>query len=69
MKFSLTIPINKDCITNDIYIYDREKAIANNEKTIDMTGDCFVVPRSFMPVSATTPSYGTGEYSIKVTMS
>lgn len=68
-EFSLTIPINKDCITNDIYIYDREKAIANNEKTIDMTGDCFVVPRSFMPVSATTPSYGTGEYSIKVTMS
>ena len=40
-----------------------------NKPTIDMEGECFVIPRSYMPVSANSPSWGTGEYKMKVVLS
>ena len=33
---------------------------------LQMEGECFVVPRSFMPVSGTERMWGTGEYNMKV---
>lgn len=33
---------------------------------IEMEGDCFVVPRSYMPISSKERMWGTGEYNIKV---
>ena len=33
---------------------------------IEMEGDCFVVPRSYMPISSSERMWGTGEYNIKV---
>ncbi|MDE5814486.1 MAG: hypothetical protein K2H72_09380 [Muribaculaceae bacterium] len=36
------------------------------ENLIDIEGDCFVVPRSFMPLDNGKPMWGTGEYNIKV---
>lgn len=35
---------------------------------IGIEGDCFVVPRSFMPVNGGQRMWGTGEYNIKVKM-
>lgn len=39
-----------------------------NVQFIDIEGDCFVVPRSFMPVNGGQRMWGTGEYNIKVKM-
>lgn len=57
------------------YIYSRKlieqnRAIGLNRDTtfILIEGDCFVVPRSFMPISGGKRMWGTGEYSIKVKM-
>lgn len=66
--FSVNIPIKKDGLNDSVYIYSRSKAITENQPTIDMEGDCFVVPRSYMPVSANNPSWGTGEYKMKVVL-
>ena len=67
--FSINIPINEQELNDSVYVYCREKAIAEDKPTIEVTGDCFVVPRSYMPVSANNPSWGTGEYKMKVVLS
>jgi hypothetical protein len=33
---------------------------------VQIEGDCFVVPRSYMPISGSERMWGTGEYNIKV---
>lgn len=69
-SFTLDFEIGEDDLQNDsVYVYSREKAMAENRPLIDMKGDCFVVPRSYMPVSANNPSWGTGEYKMKVVLS
>lgn len=67
--FTLNMPINEDDLRDSVYIYSRAKAIAENLPVINMDGDCFVVPRSYMPVSANNPSWGTGEYKMRVILS
>lgn len=67
--FSVNIPISINDLNSDsTYQYSRRAAIASGKQTIDMSGDCFVVPRSFMPVDANNPSWGTGEYKMKVVL-
>ena len=68
-SFSLNIPVKEEDLQDSVYVYVREKAIAENRPTINMDGDCFVVPRSYMPVSANSPSWGTGEYKMKAVLS
>ena len=68
-SFSVSIPVNEKELNDSVYIYCRETAIAQNRPTIDIYGDCFVVPRSYMPVAANNPSWGTGEYKMKVLLS
>lgn len=68
-SFSVNIPISQKEVEDSVYTYYRKDAIANNRPTINMEGDCFVVPRSYMPVSANNPSWGTGEYKMKVILS
>lgn len=67
-SFTLDIPINEIDIKDSVYFYSRQEAIKENKRLIDISGDCFVVPRSYMPVSANNPSWGTGEYKMKVVM-
>lgn len=67
--FSVNIPIDEKELRDSIYVYYRSEALENGLNVIDMEGDCFVVPRSYMPVDATNPSWGTGEYKMKVTIS
>lgn len=68
-SFSVNIPINERDLTDSVYMYSRKQAIAENRPIINMDGDCFVVPRSYMPVAANNPSWGTGEYKMKVVLS
>ena len=67
--FSVNIPVNREQLQDSVYFYSREKAIAEHLPIINMEGDCFVVPRSYMPVAANNPSWGTGEYKMKVVLS
>lgn len=68
-SFDIEIPVKEDNLTGSVYFYSRQQALAEGKPTIDVNGDCFVVPRSYMPVSAQNPSWGTGEYKLKVVMS
>ena len=68
-SFDIEIPDKEDNLTGSVYFYSRQQALAEGKPTIDVKGDCFVVPRSYMPVSAQNPSWGTGEYKLKVVMS
>jgi hypothetical protein len=45
----------------------REDFIKNN--VVQVEGDCFVVPRSYMPLQQGTPMWGTGEYNVRVDIS
>lgn len=69
--FNMSMPIRDklkvDGNGDSVYVYVRNQ-VPDYER-IEMSGDCFVVPRSYMPVDANTPSWGTGEYKIKVVLS
>ncbi len=67
--FSVNIPVNEKELKDSVYVYSREKAMAEHRPTINIDGDCFIVPRSYMPVAANNPSWGTGEYKMKVVLS
>ena len=60
-KMSVRIPDNIQS-----YHYSRAEALRGETELVEMEGDCFVVPRSFMPISATERMWGTGEYNLKV---
>lgn len=60
-KMNVRIPDNVQS-----YHYSRLEALRENKELVEMEGDCFVVPRSFMPISATERMWGTGEYNLKV---
>lgn len=72
-KLNVSIPSG-----TELYTYsrkqierNREMMAANPSLKLDTTfvaieGDCFVVPRSYMPISGEEPMWGTGEYNIKV---
>lgn len=77
-KLQFTIPSG-----TEVYSYSR-RAIENNRRRIaanpelrrqldtnfvSISGDCFVVPRSFMPISGSERMWGTGEYNMKVKFS
>ncbi len=64
-SFSINIPIKKHDVKDSVYVYSRQTA----EAKIDVEGECFVIPRSYMPVSAESPSWGTGEYKMKIALS
>ena len=68
-SFDIEIPVKENNLPSSVYFYSRQQALAEGKPTIDVKGDCFVVPRSYMPVSAQNPSWGTGEYKLKVVMS
>ena len=62
----------------DTYTYSRAQILANRQwmkrdpslrldtTLVQMEGECFVVPRSYMPIRGEEPMWGTGEYNIKV---
>lgn len=71
-KFKLNVNIDQ---RKPEYIYSRKQIEQNRAMGLDrdttfilIEGDCFVVPRSYMPISGGKRMWGTGEYNIKVKM-
>lgn len=71
-KFKLNVNIDQN---NPVFIYSRKQIEQNrasglkrDTSFIQIEGDCFVVPRSYMPISGGKRMWGTGEYNIKVKM-
>ena len=74
-NFTISVPDNVRTYTySRRQIMDKVKALPVNSpergalmsQLISVEGDCFVVPRSYMPLGNGRPMWGTGEYSIKV---
>lgn len=73
-KFMINIPDNVLVYTYSRRgVMDRAKDMPEDEREaflnrelLKVEGDCFVVPRSYMPLGDGTPRWGTGEYNIKV---
>jgi hypothetical protein len=59
----------------EVYKYSRKEIFRNRERHqgdttfVNLSGDSFMVPRSYMPSSGTDKMWGTGAYSIKVRLS
>lgn len=69
-EFSIDIPFDRNSLTDSVYTYSRRQALAEGARElINVSGGSFVVPRSFMPLEANRPSWGTGEYKMKITLS
>lgn len=71
---SFKLNVNIDAATSE-YIYSRKQIEKNralglqrDTSYVQIEGDCFVVPRSYMPISGGKRMWGTGEYRIKVKM-
>ncbi len=67
-SFSIDVPIPEAAVKESVYIYSRKDALAGKYDVINIVGDSFIVPRSYMPGAADRPSWGTGEYKMKVVM-
>ncbi len=67
-SFSLNIPVPMASLSDTVFIYSRREALAANKKLIELNGESFIVPRSYMPGRIDSPSWGTGEYKMKVTL-
>lgn len=64
--FNVQIPINKNHLTDSVYVY---KCDMKGVDSLNISGDCFLVPRSYMPLPGGVAHWGTGEYDINVTVS
>ena len=65
-SFSVQIPIDEESLTEDsVFIY--KKGIEGMEP-LAIAGDCFIVPRSYMPLPGGTAHWGTGEYNVRFTL-
>lgn len=62
--FSINIPINQKNLTDSVFVYKRTP----NDTLMRIAGSCFIVPRSYMPLTGGAPHWGTGEYNVKVTV-
>lgn len=63
-SFTVEFPVIENQLVDSTYVYSRRAALESGRPVIDISGDCFVIPRSYMPVSFDRPSWGTGEYKL-----
>lgn len=64
-EFNITARIDSGDLTDDaIFVYDPVK----HREKVSVTGDCFLVPRSYTG-TAESPSWGTGQYRLVMTIS
>lgn len=64
--FKVQIPINEEQVVDSVYIY--RKGMPGVEPLV-IVGDCFLVPRSYMPLSGGVAHWGTGEYNVTALVS
>lgn len=65
-RFSVQIPIEERFLTDSVFVYKRGM---DGMPEMNITGDCFIVPRSYMPLTNGKAHWGTGEYNVKVNIS
>jgi hypothetical protein len=63
--FSIQIPINKESLTDSVFVY---KKGMKGMPPLTFAGDCFIVPRSYMPLPGGKNHWGTGEFNVKLIM-
>ena len=62
-SFNVQIPIDKSRLVDSAFVY---KKGMEGVASLNIAGDCFIVPRSYMPLPGGVPHWGTGEYNVKV---
>lgn len=62
-SFCVQVPIEKRHLTDSVFVYKRDRS---GMPDINIAGDCFIVPRSYMPLTNGKAHWGTGEYNVKV---
>ena len=69
-NFKMNVKIPDDVI---VYTYSRRQiehnrmiGMSTDTTFVLIEGDCFVVPRSYMPLAGNQSQWGTGEYNVKV---
>jgi hypothetical protein len=63
--FSVQVPIEERYLTDSVFVYKRGM---RGMPEMNIAGDCFIVPRSYMPLTNGKAHWGTGEYNVKVTV-
>lgn len=63
--FSIKVPIDQNSLTDSVFVYKRGN---HNNPPMEIAGSCFIVPRSYMPLTGGAPHWGTGEYNVTVTV-
>lgn len=70
-EFTITAKIDKKNLDEDnLFVYVKND-LNNKNKSVSVTGDCFIVPRSFIGTSNGVdyePTWGTGEYRLEMTV-
>lgn len=57
--FSIQIPISEEHLKNGVFIYK-----SGMPNVLHITGDCFIVPRSYVALPGGESYWGTGEYNV-----
>ena len=65
-SFNVSVPIEKSSLVDSVFVY--KKGI-EGQKPLKISGDCFLVPRSYMPLPGGAAHWGTGEYNVSVNVS
>ena len=60
-RFNMEVKIPQNTV---VFVYSRKNT--PESERIQINGDCFIVPRSFMPLSGGERMWGTGEYNISI---
>lgn len=64
-SFNIQIPISQERLTDSVFVYKR----GVSADTLSLSGDCFIVPRSYMPLSGGVAHWGTGQYNVMIEFS
>lgn len=67
-EFTITAKIDQSKLNeNGVFIYDKNDP--DFEKLVAISGDCFLVPRSYIGNTKKGDKWGTGEYRVEMTVS
>ena len=65
-QFNVNVPIMEQNLVDSVFVYKKGNA---NMPEIGISGECYLVPRSYTPLPGGVAHWGTGEYNLKVAFS
>lgn len=65
-QFNVNIPIRERDLVDSVFVYKRGES---DIQDIGISGECYLVPRSYTPLPGGVSHWGTGEYNLKVAFS